>query len=92
MDVGFRDGCAVLWIRDPKLGLVRLGERYGPDFYVEPRGVKPGQLAGLLEEHEDIRSIKVVRRACSIRGTERTVLRVRVDGVRNYRRVVSALM
>jgi DNA polymerase elongation subunit (family B) len=90
LDVAFAGGQAVLWIRDPDRGRVKLLDRYRPDLFVEPRGVKAQQLKCLLEEHEHITLVTTERRLRSIGGSRRsTVLRVHVDEVKNYSSVLA---
>lgn len=90
LDLRFEGDLAVLWVRDPEAGRVKLLDRYDPDFYAEPRGIDAERLQYLLEGHENISGVTVERRISSIRGLrEATVLRVRVDRVENYRRVLA---
>ena len=90
LDVAFTGGQAVLWIRDPDRGRVKLLDKYHPDFFVEPRGVKAEQLRCLLEEHAHIALVTTERRLRSIGSSRKsTVLRVRVDEVKNYSSVLA---
>ena len=90
LDVRIAGAHAVLWVRDPDRGRVKLLDRYAPDFYAEPRGVDAEKLRRLFEEHEHVAGVTAERRVSSIRSPrETTVLRVRVDRVENYRRVLS---
>ncbi len=90
LDVSFAGDRAVLWVRDPERGRVKLYDRYNPEFYAEPRGVEADRLRGLLEEHDSIAEITLERRCSSITNdSEIEVLRVHVDRVENYRRVLA---
>jgi len=73
-------------------GRVRLLDRYRPDLYVEPRGLEAEHLMYLLEEKDDLGDVTMERRFSSLGGVElKTVLRVQVDSVDAYRRVVRRL-
>ena len=86
-DVALRGDEAILWIRDPSGGRIRLTDRYHPDFYAEPRGVEPWELKSLLEEHPKIRGITVETRVSSIsRDGEKTVARSGSAGSRTSAR------
>ncbi len=90
LDVTFTGDRAVLWVRDAKGGRVKLYDRYNPDFYAEPKGVGAERLGSLLEEHPHISEVAPERRAPSITDEkEIEVLRVKVDSVESYRRVLS---
>ena len=87
-DVALRGDEAILWVRDSSGGRIRLTDRYHPDFYAEPRGVEPWELKSLLEEHPKIRGITIETRVSSIsRDGEKTVARVRVGRVEDFRQV-----
>ncbi len=88
LDVGFEEGRAVLWVRDPELGRVKLLDPYHPDFYAEPRGVAVEDLKAAVEEHPGIRDVAVVKRVSTIRrDAESTVLRIRARGVDAFHEV-----
>ena len=90
MDVRVKGCWAYLWVKDPARGRVRLLDRYRPDFYIEPRGVEPDHLWALLEEKDDLPLVAVEERTASIADAgRRRVLRVEVEDVERYRRVVS---
>jgi len=92
LDVRFAGDKAVLWVKDTDKGRVKLLDRYSPDFYVEPRGVEAERLLNLLEGYEILTGVTVERRISSIRDMrEVKVLRVQVDRIENYRRVLSQL-
>jgi len=84
-----RDSQAALWVREQGGGRVRLLDTYHPDLFLEP-AVEPERLMYLLEEKDDLPSVTVERRVSSIKDMGKaTVLRVEVDGIGRYRRVVS---
>ena len=89
LDVAFTGDKAVLWIRTPDGGRVKLHDRYRPEFYAEPLGMDAARLRDLLEEHDNVRGITVERRRAFIAGeTELEVARILLDSVENYRRVM----
>jgi len=64
-------------------------DKYRPDLFLEP-AVEPERLMYMLEEKDDLPSVTVERRISSIKDMDRTtVIRVQVDDVGRYRRVVS---
>ncbi len=84
-----RGSQAALWVREDGGGRVRLLDTYHPDLFLEP-AVEPERLMYLLEEKDDLPSVTVERRVSSIKDMGvATVLRVEVDGIGRYRRVVS---
>ncbi len=92
LDVHVAGGEAHLWIRDPERGRVEVLDGYAPDFYLEPRGVGAGRLRDMIEEHDHIVGVTVERRVSSIgEMKEVDVVRVRVDRVETYRRVLAEM-
>ena len=90
LDISFTEDQAVLWVRDPERGRVKLYDRYNPEFYAEPQGTVAERLQGLLEEHPNISGTALERKFSSITGdSEIEVLRVHVDRVENYRYVLA---
>jgi DNA polymerase elongation subunit (family B) len=88
LDVSFEDSQAVLWVRDPELGRIKLNEPYYPELYAEPKGVAAEELKASIEEHPGIRSVAVVKRVSTIRrNAESTVLRIGTRGVDTFRDV-----
>jgi DNA polymerase elongation subunit (family B) len=88
LDVRLEGDEAVLWIRNHQRGRVKLQDRYSPDFYAEPLGISACRLRDLLEEHDLVAGASVACRRSSIRDMAETeVVSVRVDKVRNYRRL-----
>ena len=84
-----RGSQAALWVREQGGGRVRLLDKYRPDLFLEP-AVEPERLMYMLEEKDDLPSVTVERRISSIKDMDRTtVIRVQVDDVGRYRRVVS---
>ena len=84
-----RGSQASLWVREKGGGRVRLLDKYRPDLFLEP-AVEPERLMYMLEEKDDLPSVTVERRISSIKDMDRTtVIRVQVDDVGRYRRVVS---
>jgi DNA polymerase elongation subunit (family B) len=80
---------ASLWVWEEDGGRVRLLDRYRPDLFLEP-AVEPERLMYMLEEKDDLPSVTVERRVSSIKDMGKTtVIRVQVDDVCRYRRVVS---
>jgi DNA polymerase elongation subunit (family B) len=87
LDVAFEDRQAVLWVRDPQRGRVKLSEPYSPEFYVEPT-VPPEELKEAIEEHPGIRRVDVARRVSTIRrDREATVLKVTTLDIGAFREV-----
>ncbi|MCW3979179.1 MAG: hypothetical protein NWF12_05475, partial [Candidatus Bathyarchaeota archaeon] len=69
---------------------MKLHDEYTPDFYAEPLGMEAERLRDLLEEHDNVTDIDVVSRVSSIQEmSEVDVVRVRVDRVENYHRVLA---
>jgi len=88
LDVGFEGRDAVVWVRDPDQGRVKLREPYHPEFYAEPRDVTPEELKTILEEHPDIKDITIERRISTIdRSGEKIVLRIRAKDADSFRGV-----
>ena len=88
LDVGFEGRDAVVWIRDPDQGRVKLSEPYHPELYAEPKDVTPEELKTILEEHPDIKDVTVERKISTIeRSGEKTVLRIRAKDVNSFRGV-----
>jgi len=84
-----RGSQAALWVREQGGGRVRLLDTYRPDLFLEP-AVEPERLMYMLEEKDDLPSVAMERRVSSIKDMGvATVLRVEVDGIGRYRRVVS---
>ena len=84
-----RGSQAALWVRERGGRRVRILDTYHPDLFLES-AVEPECLMYLLEEKDDLPSVAVERRVSSIKDMGKTtVLRVEVDGVGRYRRVVS---
>jgi DNA polymerase elongation subunit (family B) len=90
LDVSFTGDQVVLWIREPERGRVKLCDRYNPEFYAEPKDIEAEQLRRLLEEHDNIAEVALELRCSSIAyDAEIEVLRIRVDRMENYRRVLA---
>ncbi|UCD43773.1 MAG: hypothetical protein JSV27_06350 [Candidatus Bathyarchaeota archaeon] len=88
LDVAFAEDRAHLWVRDPNRGRVKLRDRYNPEFYAAPDGMDAARLRDLLEEHNNIKSVSVERRAASIGAPDEVdVVRIRADRIENYRRL-----
>jgi DNA polymerase elongation subunit (family B) len=88
LDVQLRENLAELWIRGDG-GRVKLRERYRPEFYVEPLAVPAEVLLDMLEEHPNIAGINIETRAAFIGQARKVrVLRIKVDRVENYRRLL----
>jgi len=84
-----RGSQAALWVREQGGGRVRLLDTYHPDLFLEP-AVEPERLMYMLEEKDDLPSVTVERRVSSIKDMGvATVIRVEVDSIDRYRRVVS---
>jgi hypothetical protein len=75
LDVSFSEGYAVLWIRAPGLGRVKLRERYMPYFYAEPRG-KADELINLLGAQEHVVCATPETNESSGRGWDRATPQV----------------
>ena len=68
---------------------MKLHDSCNPEFYAEPLGLEAERLRDLLEEHDDVAGVEVVSRASSIRDMDEVdVVRVRLDRVEGYRRVL----
>ncbi|MBA7466809.1 hypothetical protein GH157_02285 [archaeon] len=90
LDVRFDGDEAVLWLRTSDGEKMKLRERYAPDFYAEPLGMTAAQLRDLLEEHPLVAGVSTARRRSSIREMAETeVVSIRVDEVRNYRKLLN---
>jgi len=88
LDVAFEGRNAVVWIRTPDRGRVKLRETYYPELYAEPKDVTPEELKTILEEHPDVKDITIERRVSTIeRSGEKTVLRIRAKDVDSFRGV-----
>ena len=88
LDVGFEGRDAVVWIRDPDKGRVKLRETYHPELYAEPKDVTPEELKTLLEEHPDVKDITIERKISTIeRSGEKTVLKIRAKDADSFRSV-----
>jgi len=89
LDVQAKSNYMELWIRTQDGGRIKLRERCRPEFYAEPIDVEPEVLLEMLEEHPNIAGISIEQRATYIgRARMAPVLRIRVDRLENYRRVL----
>ena len=88
LDVQVKSDHAELWIKTRE-ERIKLKDRCRPELYAEPMDVEPETLLEMLEEHPHIASISIERRATYIGRTRLIpVLRIRVDRLENYRKVL----
>jgi len=90
LDVYISGDRTVLWIKTDYGEVVRLWDRYLPDFYVKPRdGCDVEELASIIRQHPNVVDAEPVEKYPTVSAEEKTrVVHVVVDEVGSFRRVV----
>jgi len=90
LDAYIDGGQAILWFKAENCSVLRLTDRYRPDFYAEPSdGACSEKLEDILLEHPNVADVGIEEKYCSLDAEEKTrVLHILVDETGNFRRVL----
>jgi len=93
LDAYIEDDKAILWFKLTDGSILKLTDRYRPDFYVKPKmGVKLDDVEALLSIHPNVVRVEAEERFASLDMKKKIwVSHVWVDSVRNYRKVIRSI-
>ncbi|RLE53910.1 MAG: hypothetical protein DRJ26_02625, partial [Candidatus Methanomethylicota archaeon] len=92
LTVTIRSDIAEVWLKTLSGTVERITIPYKPDFYVKPVDMSLEELLPMLENHPHIEDLKLEFKRESLSSPNYTqVIRVYVDSIHNYRRVLKQL-
>jgi len=91
LDLQVQNNQVSLWIKGNGKR-IRFLDKYYPDFFIQPKGIKIQDLYFLLDEQEHIESVKIEEKRKGLKTNQIIkVLRVKVNSVKKYRSIIRKL-